>query len=143
MERKILSQQKNMVCWERTAMGRQGPLAHQRPIGYGLGHHHLQRASVAELDDVQSLLLAQDTLASGIIACHLVGVIAGLRGLESRDGIVEPLLLLGRLLLFLPLSHVFARFMEFFSFGGTALIMLLAEMGVLLSVSRHSNTEKM
>lgn len=31
----------------------------------------------------------------------------------------------------------------FFSFGGTALIMLLAEMGVLLSVSRHSNTEKM
>ena len=55
----------------------------------GLGHHHLQRASVAELDDVQSLLLAQDTLASGIIACHLVGVIAGLRGLESRDGIVE------------------------------------------------------
>ena len=27
--------------------------------------------------------------------------------------------------------------------GGTALIMLLAEMGVLLSVSRHSNTEKM
>jgi rod shape determining protein RodA len=33
--------------------------------------------------------------------------------------------------------------LPFFSFGGTALIMLLAEMGVLLSVSRHSNTEKM
>ena len=32
--------------------------------------------------------------------------------------------------------------LPFFSFGGTALIMLLAEMGVLLSVSRHSNTEK-
>mgnify|MGYP002954844518 CR=1 FL=1 len=33
--------------------------------------------------------------------------------------------------------------LPFFSYGGTALIMLLAEMGVLLSVSRHSNTEKM
>ena len=33
--------------------------------------------------------------------------------------------------------------LPFFSFGGTALIMLLAEMGELLSVSRHSNTEKM
>lgn len=32
--------------------------------------------------------------------------------------------------------------LPFFSYGGTALVMLLAEMGVLLSVSRHSNIEK-
>ena len=32
--------------------------------------------------------------------------------------------------------------LPFFSYGGTALIMLLAEMGVLLSISRHSNIEK-
>lgn len=31
--------------------------------------------------------------------------------------------------------------LPFFSYGGTALVMLLAEMGVLLSVSRHSNAE--
>lgn len=32
--------------------------------------------------------------------------------------------------------------LPFFSYGGTALVMLLAEMGVLLSISRHSNIEK-
>lgn len=32
--------------------------------------------------------------------------------------------------------------LPFFSYGGTALVMLLAEMGVLLSVSRHSHIEK-
>ena len=32
--------------------------------------------------------------------------------------------------------------LPFFSYGGTALVMLLCEMGVLLSISRHSNIEK-
>ncbi|MFI3326082.1 MAG: putative peptidoglycan glycosyltransferase FtsW [Clostridia bacterium] len=32
--------------------------------------------------------------------------------------------------------------LPFFSYGGTALIVTLGEMGVLLAVSRHSNTEK-
>lgn len=31
--------------------------------------------------------------------------------------------------------------LPFFSYGGTALVMLMAEMGVLLSISRHSNAE--
>ena len=32
--------------------------------------------------------------------------------------------------------------LPFFSYGGTALLMLLAEMGVLLSISRHSRIDK-
>lgn len=32
--------------------------------------------------------------------------------------------------------------LPFFSSGGTALVMLLAEMGVILSVSRQTNLEK-
>ena len=32
--------------------------------------------------------------------------------------------------------------LPFFSYGGTALIILLAEMGVVLSLSRYCNTEK-
>ena len=32
--------------------------------------------------------------------------------------------------------------LPFFSYGGTSLVMLLAEMGVLLNISRHSNIEK-
>ena len=32
--------------------------------------------------------------------------------------------------------------LPFFSYGGTALLMLLGEMGVLLNISRSSNVEK-
>ena len=32
--------------------------------------------------------------------------------------------------------------LPFFSYGGTSLVILLAEMGVVLSVSRHSSVEK-
>ena len=32
--------------------------------------------------------------------------------------------------------------LPFFSYGGTALVMLLCEMGVILSVSRQTNIEK-
>ena len=32
--------------------------------------------------------------------------------------------------------------LPFFSYGGTSLIMLLAEMGVVLSISRTSNVDK-
>ena len=32
--------------------------------------------------------------------------------------------------------------LPFFSYGGTSLVMLLAQMGVVLSVSRGVNTEK-
>ena len=32
--------------------------------------------------------------------------------------------------------------LPFFSYGGTALMMLLAQMGVILSVSRRANMEK-
>ena len=32
--------------------------------------------------------------------------------------------------------------LPFFSYGGTALVMLLAQMGVILSVSRQSSVEK-
>jgi len=32
--------------------------------------------------------------------------------------------------------------LPFFSYGGTSLVMLLCEMGVLLSISRHSYVEK-
>ena len=37
-----------------------------------------------------------------------------------------------RLLLFLPLSHVFARFLEFFSFGGTILLALSSNMKTMV-----------
>ena len=37
-----------------------------------------------------------------------------------------------RLLLFLPLSHVFARFMEFFSFGGTISLALSSNMKTMV-----------
>ena len=33
--------------------------------------------------------------------------------------------------------------LPFFSYGGTSLIMLLAEMGVVLSISRNSSIEKL
>ena len=32
--------------------------------------------------------------------------------------------------------------LPFFSYGGSSLLMLLAQMGVLLSISRHCNIEK-
>ncbi|MBR5768971.1 MAG: FtsW/RodA/SpoVE family cell cycle protein, partial [Clostridia bacterium] len=32
--------------------------------------------------------------------------------------------------------------LPFFSYGGTSLVLLLVEMGVVLNVSRYSNTEK-
>ena len=32
--------------------------------------------------------------------------------------------------------------LPFFSYGGTSLIMLLAQMGVVLAISRHSRAEK-
>ena len=32
--------------------------------------------------------------------------------------------------------------LPFFSYGGTSLLMLLGEMGIVLSVSRHANIEK-
>ena len=32
--------------------------------------------------------------------------------------------------------------LPFFSYGGTSLFLLLAEMGVVLNISRHANTEK-
>ena len=33
--------------------------------------------------------------------------------------------------------------LPFFSYGGTSLIMLLAEMGIVLSISRNSSIEKL